>query len=362
MDESTGYKRHKTTIGANQMDKERPYNSSLIDRFQGWVQNLPMSTWVFYALFAVTLSAVQLLVIWLEGGLQFGQLLPIVIFNALFSSFLLALMHFLDNQATESLQTMAPVLEMTILERERAQYVLATMPSRESLLSGVTMVVFAILMERLWVTPVRYAALEQLPIFAVVFQIVDKGSAFLFGVFIFHTIRQLRLVTAINRQYVRISLYDLTSLQSFSKLTAATAVGLVAGVYAWLIINPDLLADPLIFAFVGVITVLAVTVFVLPLLGVHRRMESEKDNMLQMLDRDLERAFSQFNRALREEDHATLERLNGIIASLEIQHNKIKAIATWPWKPETAQFTLTAITLPLILAIVQFFIERALDS
>ena len=31
-----------------------------------------------------------------------------------------------------------------------------------------------------------------------------------------------------------------------------------------------------------------------------------------------------------------------------------------PWKPETAQFTLTAITLPLILAILQFLVERAL--
>lgn len=344
------------------METERPFNPSWIDRFNAWVQKRPTPVLVFYLLLAVALIAIQLLVLWLEGGFQLGQLLPVIIFNGLFPPFLLALMHYLDNLATASLEVMRSVLTLSDSEREQAQYMLSNMPPLESTLSGLTTLVFAVLMESQWVEPLRYAALEQLPIFTVVFQVVDKSSAFLFGVFIFHTIRQLRLVTAVNRHHVHISLFDIRPLQAFSGLTASTAVGLVAGVYGWLLINPELLADPLILAFVGVVTLLAATVFVLPLYGVHRRMEAEKERMLQTLDRDLERAFRHFNKALREEDGAALDRLNGIIASLEIQQNKIKSIPTWPWKPETAQFTLTAITLPLILAVVQFFIERALDS
>jgi len=49
-----------------------------------------------------------------------------------------------------------------------------------------------------------------------------------------------------------------------------------------------------------------------------------------------------------------------MIQSLEIQYNWIKAIHTWPWKPETAQFVLTAIALPLVLAVIHFFVEQAL--
>ena len=82
--------------------------------------------------------------------------------------------------------------------------------------------------------------------------------------------------------------------------------------------------------------------------------------MLQELDLHLEAAFSEFNQRLRDNDHPTLERLNGIISSLEIQYKKIAAVPTWPWRPETAQFALAAIALPLILTILQVFAEQAL--
>jgi hypothetical protein len=69
---------------------------------------------------------------------------------------------------------------------------------------------------------------------------IDKSSAFLFGVFVYHTIQQLRLVNSINVNYIRINLFNLRPAQAFSKVTASTAVGLVAGVYGWLLINPEL--------------------------------------------------------------------------------------------------------------------------
>jgi hypothetical protein len=70
-------------------------------------------------------------------------------------------------------------------------------------------------------------------------------------------------------------------------------------------------------------------------------------------------SFSKFNRGLRDDDYSAIDRLHGSIASLEIQYNRIKAIPTWPWKPETAQFALTAIVLPLVLAALRFLVERA---
>ena len=131
------------------------------------------------------------------------------------------------------------------------------------------------------------------------------------------------------------------------------------GVYGWMLINPDLLADPISLSGVGAFTALAVAVFVWPLLGTHRRMEMEKARMLHELDSAFEAVFSQFNQRLREDDTSAIEGLNGTIASLEIQHRRISAIPTWPWRPETARLVLTAIALPLILTILQFLAERA---
>jgi hypothetical protein len=181
----------------------------------------------------------------------------------------------------------------------------------------------------------------------------------LFGAFFYHTIRQLRLVNTITSNYVRINLFYLGPVQAFSRLTATTAVGLVLGMYGWMLINPDLLADPVSVGFMGVFSILAVAVFIWPLLGAHRLIENEKQSALRELDLRFEAIFSRFNDAFGDDDHVATERLNGAIASLDIQHKRIAAIPTWPWRTETARWALTAIALPLILTILQFLVVQA---
>ena len=108
-------------------------------------------------------------------------------------------------------------------------------------------------------------------------------------------------------------------------------------------------------------TILAVSVFVWPLWGVHRLMEMEKESLLHEIDLCFEAVFSKFNQLVQDGDYPAAARLDGTIASLEIQHKRVTAIPTWPWRPETARIALTAIALPLLLMIIQFFVQRALD-
>jgi hypothetical protein len=210
-------------------------------------------------------------------------------------------------------------------------------------------------------TPIRYAVLDQSRIFGIVFQGVDKSSAFLFGVFIAHTISQLSLVNAINANHARVNLFDLGPLQAFSTLTASTAVGLLVGVYGWMAINPDLWTDPVIFGFIAIITVLAVSVFVWPIYGVHRLIAVAKERALGETDRRFEAVFSKFNTEFPDDDdYSAVESLSGTISSLEVQRSRFMAIPTWPWRPETARLVLAAIALPLVLEVLLFFVGQAL--
>jgi hypothetical protein len=247
-------------------------------------------------------------------------------------------------------------------EREFGHYEhrLTNMPLLAPPIVGLAMTAFTIVMELVSGGPVRYAALEQLPLFAVVFHIIDKSSAYLAGVFIYHTIRQLRLVNGIHSGHVRINLFDLKPLQAFSRLTASTALGLVLFVYPWMLINPELLADPLILGIVGMFTVLATSVFVWPLHGMHRRIAREKEKVLHEIDLQFDTVFARLNQRLQEDDYSEVEPLSGAISSLEIQQTKVGAIPTWPWKPETARFVLTAVPIPLILQAIQFLVEQIL--
>lgn len=339
--------------------KARAYETSWIDRFNDWVARRSIA-WVFFLVLGLVLIGVQILFLWLEDGLGEVELLPVIIFNGLFTPFLLALIYILDGQAVTALNAMRSVLDATGSEFDQHEYELSNMPFPRPLVVGLATMALVIIMERVWVVPLRYAALEQLTMFPVVFQIVDKSSAFLFGVFIYHTIRQLRLVNRIYSNHIRIDLFHLGPLRAFSRLTASTAVGLTAGVYGWMLINPELWGDPVIFGFAVIITVLAVSVFVWPLYGVHRRTQAEKESALREIDRLFGTVFSTFQQQFREEDFDAIATLNATISSLEIQHRRIRAIPTWPWRPETVRSALAAIVLPLVLMILQFVVQRAL--
>lgn len=107
---------------------------------------------------------------------------------------------------------------------------------------------------------------------------------------------------------------------------------------------------------------MATAIFVWPLRGVHRLTEMEKGRALHEIDRRFEAVLEKFNQIVDDENYADIEALNGTIASLEIQHRRISAIPTWPWRPEVARIALTAIALPLILMIIQYFMLQTLNQ
>ena len=343
-------------------EEEAIYKPSWIDRFNNWVDDLPVHAWIFYVVFGLGLILIQLLFLWLDGGLTAEEIMPVVIFNGLAVPYLLALIHLNDKLAVIALGDMRTVLDMTTQEVDHCKYRLSTMPFLRPLLAGLALTILTILTPLISTTPIRYAALEQLPVFSVVFHIVDKSSAFLFGVVLYHTIRQLRLVNVITSHHVQVNLYHLKPFQAFSRVTAATALGLLVFVYLWMIINPELLADPLLLGYVLIFTILAISVFIWPLWGAHRLMQLEKGKVLTELDHRFEAIFLKFNQLLNDEDYPAAEKLSGTIASLEIEYKRIRDIPTWPWSTETARIVLTAIALPLMLMIIQFFVLQALGQ
>lgn len=337
-----------------------PYRPSWFDSFTGWVEALAMSAWIFYVALGTGLILVQVLALWLEAGQAPGELLPVIIFNGFAVPFLLGQIHLLDNQAVAAVNSLRPILDTTEEEFEDYEYRLAHMPVLSPLVVGLLLAA-SVILSPLWsAEPVRYRALEQLPVSAAVYHVIDKTSAFLVGVFLYHTIRQLRLVSAINLGHVRVNLFRLSPLTAFSRLTASTAVGLVVFSYIWMLINPELLSDPVSIGLFAGFTTMAGALFVWPLYGVHRLMQHEKERALQDIDLLFEEVFSKFNRSFMEDDRASIEKLNATISSLEVQHRRVEAIPTWPWNPETARIALTAIALPLALTLLQFLAAQIL--
>ena len=340
---------------------ERPYKPSWFDVFNQWVERLPVNMWLFHLLFGILLVLIHVFFLWLDGNLLTVEIFPIIIFNSFAIPFLFLMMHLLDKQAIKALSTMQPVLDITQEENQNYAYQLSNLPFLAPLVAATLLMLITILLPSVTISPLRYAVLEQLPTFNVVFHILDKSSAFLFGVLIYHTIRQLRLVNQINHKIGTIHLFNLGPLQGFSRLTGTTAIGLLVFVYPWMLINPELLSDPILFAIIAIFTFIAILVFLWPLWGVHRIIEQEKQKELLEINTRFETQLSRFNQHIDHGEFAEAEKLSGIITSFDVQHKRIKAIPTWPWSPEIARLVLTAIALPIVLMILQYFIVQALD-
>ena len=88
----------------------------------------------------------------------------------------------------------------------------------------------------------------------------------------------------INNNTGNINLFNLNPFQAFSKLTGFTAIGLLVFIYPWMLINPELLGDPILFANVAIYSLIAIIVFVWPLWGVHRILDQEKQKVLLEID------------------------------------------------------------------------------
>ena len=341
--------------------EKRLYKPSWIDLITQRIERLPIRARTFYVLSGIVLIAFRLLFLWLDGGMDAVELLPVIIFNGLAAPFLLALIHLLDDQAVTALNSMRPMIETTEGEFEQLKYRLANMPFPVPLIVGLGMTTFLILTPYITAEPIRFAALERMPMFGIVFHIIDKSSGFLSGVIIYHTIRQLRLVNSITSHRIRINLFQIGPLQAFSRLTASTAIGLVLFMNLWLLINPDLLADPVNIGFAAGFGIIIITVFVWPIYGIHRLIGAEKAKALQEIDLRLEEVFLKFDQHFREDDYPAIEILNGTISSLEIQRGRVDAVPTWPWKPGTIRSVMAAIALPLLLMLVQILVEQAFN-
>jgi len=247
----------------------------------------------------LALFLIQIVVPWIAGTSITAVLLPVQGFNAGVIPYVLALIRFLDSRADAALKTLRPALKTSEEAYSQLRRELTTLPARMTLVACLVAVVIVVLIEQTgYAIPSRYEALTELPILAILFHIIDKIGAAIFGAFLYHTIHQLRVVNRVYTRHTRINLFRMMPLYAFSRLTAPTAVGLTIGMYGWIAINPDLLSDPVSIGITLLITVLATATFVWPLLGVHRLLVEEKERLLDESAQRFEAAIAELYRRM----------------------------------------------------------------
>jgi hypothetical protein len=330
-----------------------PYPPSWLNRLIAWIDRRPGPAWAYYAA-AVFLSGTILIVAqWLLGSIQLETLVfsvdPI---------YFVALAHYLDRQARSSLERFRPALGASATEYARIEYELTTVPARGAWIAtalAIPLGVSFILGGK--PDPLSLQVLSA-NLVALVFTAFATASFFVLGLL---TLRQLRTVSKLHASAPTINLLQPRPTYAFSRLTSRTALGVVLFLYFDFLVNPPTAGASLpYFALAGLALVLMAAAFLLPLLGMHQRLETEKARLEAEVNLGVEIAYRELQEHVRSKSYTQVDQLEKALTGLLRMREVVSRLSTWPWQPETLRGLLAAVALPIAVWLIQFGLQRLL--
>ena len=334
-----------------------------------WVSDLvdraPVPRWLVYATVLATWSFVTIVVHWGLEAPAFPDVVLSPIVGAAFPVLLLWAIQVLNGVADRALATLRPATDLDAAEQKAFSADLRRTPPEWALLAlplGLTIGLTSVLD--------GYEGWElhrgdPAVLWALTFIVSGSGMIMAFG-FVIHIVHQLQLVDRIHRRIGSIDLFALEPLYAFARLTALTGVTLIAvvvGGWAWVtvLISSFELATSDYLAF-GVLLVVAVASFILPLLGLHARLEDERDRKLAEAHAALSTALAEVRRRIAAGDLDGAARINDAVAAANTGVQVVSRVSTWPWRPETLRGFLSAVLLPILLWVVITVLGRLLPT
>jgi hypothetical protein len=347
-----------------------PYPPSWFNRLEAWIDRRPGPFWLPYAVAGLVLLTLEFVTQRSASGPPAWN--PISTYMALTIPVVLGLIHGLDRLAQRSFDSFRLVLRANDLEASLLRYQVLTLPRRGATWAVLGATAFGAIVFSSPIGPGSGAGFSPASLFQRMGLATTPASVVLNGVLmvlvwsvvvgtlVYHTVRQLLWLSRIYSRHTHIDLLRPGPLYHLTRITAATAIFLVAIVYLVLAADRLYFPDPrniLGAAFFGLLAVLA---FVGPLVGIHRLLVTEKERLLDESADRLKLALAELHRRVEQLDLREMDALNKAIASLEIERNILGRIPTWPWQPETLRTFIVALLLPLALWMAQALLGRVL--
>jgi hypothetical protein len=338
----------------------RPYQPSWVDRVTDWVRGLPGPSWAFYLGLWLVLFSIETVVKWADGAYPVGTFFPYHVISAAHGTYLLALIHYLDDVAGSALHEFRPALQVSDTEFGTLRYQLTAMPARATLIATGLGFVISSAVIVLSNTPASNALIKTYtsPLSTVLDYTFAVVGWSLWAVLIYHGVRQLRWVSRLYASAPHLDLFRPGPLYAFAGLSARSAIGLVALLYASFAAVPALLDTPAISLAMVPFTLLAVLIFVAPLVGVHRILESQKRRLQDELGGRLGAANVKLQRQMDDDKFSEVSGLKDGIEGLVAMKDELSKLRTWPWQPGTIGGLGAALLLPVVLWGVQRLLER----
>ena len=326
----------------------------MVDRLLRFVDSLPGPAAAWWAAVGVALTLIGHVVVWLSPQRQFGEFFHDVLTPSMMFAWFMWLTHTLNRVGAASFDDFRPALGAPELEDDYRRRLLS-IDDRLAVLAGVVAIAVVSAGYYVFVRPIRAAMPLEIEVVAAPLWGLTSIAV---GLVIMHTITQLRLVSHMSTIAKNIDIFKPGSLNAFSRLTAVSALGLIAFIVAFVLFSP---AQPLAYVVQeAAILVVAVGSFVLPLRVMHDRLVAEKKRLLGDAQERLKQVLARVHAAVDADDLQPSEQLHHALAVVLAEIDVLNKLHTWPWSTATIRGFASALVLPIALILFTQFVDQVI--
>jgi hypothetical protein len=341
------------------------YPPSWIDRFFDWVERLPVPKYLFFLLLYIFTIVGHHAILWSQGVMPAGEFSPSLLFSVYMWGYInMAAYSYLRSAAAEAISKFKPALSLSSIEFEKVKSSFINLSPRGALIGGAIAILATLLLGfggYFQVLSPLFSARVATVLFSAM--ILAFFSPFAFG-FFYYVIRSLIAVPKIFDRVTRINLFNLSPLYVLARFTSRA--GMIFIVY--LLLNfltaenwgSEEAGEAITIFYLFFNSGFAILAFVLPLLGIHKRLEAAKEKAVEANNNLIESGFAKMQALVRAGKHDSVPRLRASNSALLEYRQELAKISTWPWDTATLRTFITALAVPMIVWGFQQFVLQAL--
>lgn len=170
-------------------------------------------------------------------------------------------------------------------------------------------------------------------------------------IFLVVSVRRIRIMSRIQDEMVRVSLFGQQALHSFSTVTIATGVSVLFMVLYVPLVSGTGFESPIYFWSAVLGAFFAIAIAVLPLQQAHKLLVGERYRLLQDVGRRIEDVLTGLRSAVDAHDSVAIDANQKALGALLAERDLVNKAPTWPWAPGTLRTLATTVLMPVALLI-----------